>query len=570
MAKQLPDRSKEALVLDSIGVRKDSYRDWHDRITVVDAIIRGDKKFVINNLADQMPRDVARLSNEVAPVYRAPEMGEGIEKEREALVRASIGRGYFHVNRFDNIRPVLTFDLLRSGTAFLIHWTDSQSSYPQVMRVDPMNCFPDVLENQVQDLLVVSTIKARIAARKWPYLNILEKLGEDSETDDTVEVVDYFAPPGEQSFKAVSIPNDATPTIVSRYDAAITITPVAMGILPSPDGVFRGLIDQIGGGLIAKDKMVKDLMEYAHEMVYSPFEAKGIINSDTPPGPDTIYQHDPAATTETFMRRVQPASSNPQVLGLVEFLDNEQRNQVAYPATRQGQVPVSQGSGQFINATQGQLTSLVREVQRVVTVMQQDSARIMYELDRMHLNFEKPLWKHVKRKKTYVPRRDIDDTRLEVTLGFGSGLDEMNATVQHLQVYGTGVYPAKRMLSQFSFVDDPEGYIEERQLEEMDRVMLQRFAGDPSTSLEFVSAVATLMEEEGMSFRKAHKAAIEAGIAPQVPQPGAGGELVPPEGAQPGEPSADQAALQQGAIPGAAPPIPGEFSKTPLAQVFIK
>ena len=100
--------------------------------------------------------------------------------------------------------------------------------------------------------------------------------------------------------------------------------------------------------------------------------------------------------------------------------------------------------------------------------------------------------------------------------------------------------------------------------------MLQRFAGDPTTSLEFISAIAERMDVGGMSFREAHRDAIAAGIQPQVPQPGAGGELPAPEGAQPGEPGADQAALLQGAIPGGAPPIPGTFTPPPLQQVFVK
>lgn len=578
VSNNLPDRRTEAYIFESYGARKDSYQAWHDRTRDIDSLMRGDDRLVVNNLADQMPRDVSRLANEVKPTFRAPELGEGVRYETEARVRASIGRGYFEVNRFDSIRPILVMDLLTSGAAFLVHWTQSGHDYPLLMRVDPVNCFPDLLEGEVQDLLTATNIKARVADRKWPELRIMEKLlsEEDGDVDkgnSVVEVIDYYSPRG--SWKAVSIPGQGPPTIISRYHADIRIVPVSFGMLPTRNGEFRGLIDQIAPGLRAKDKMVKDLMEYAHEMVYAPFEQKGIINGDTPPGPDVIYQHDPTATTETFIRRVSPATSNPQVLGTVEFLDNEQRQQIAYPATRQGQVPVSQGSGSFINATQGQLTSLVRESQRIVTDMQQDSARIMFRLDKAKLNYEKPLWKHIKKKKVYLPERDIDDDRLEVTLGFGSGLDALNATVQHLQIYGTGVYPAKRMLANFEFVDDPEGYIEERQLEELDRVRLQRFAGDPTTSMEFISMVSRVMREKGVSFAEAHDLVLDMGINPLNPmaqQQGMEGGMPIPAGAQPGEPGADQLALQQGQVPGpgGAPAIPGKFSDMPLAQVFIK
>ena len=115
--------------------------------------------------------------------------------------------------------------------------------------------------------------------------------------------------------------------IVQAYEPRIGRVPAAYSQLPSPDGAIQGLLDQVKGQLKSKDELVKDVLETAAQAAYSPFEQLGIMNPDTPPGPDVIYNHDPSMDGKSFIRRVQPSEfvQLPMVLG---FLEDQTRAQL--------------------------------------------------------------------------------------------------------------------------------------------------------------------------------------------------------------------------------------------------
>ena len=77
------------------------------------------------------------------------------------------------------------------------------------------------------------------------------------------------------------------------------------------------------GQLKSKDELVKDVLETAAQAAYSPFEQLGIMNPDTPPGPDVIYNHDPSMDGKSFIRRVQPPSSPVQLPMVLGFLEDQ-------------------------------------------------------------------------------------------------------------------------------------------------------------------------------------------------------------------------------------------------------
>jgi hypothetical protein len=278
------------------------------------------------------------------------------------------------------------------------------------------------------------------------------------------------------------------------------------------------------------------------------------------------------------MRRVSPAASSQQLYGLIQYLDTEQRGQLNYPSTRGGDVQQSQGSAAFVNSTMGTLTSLVRENQRILTDMQERAGNTMFQLDEHFLDFEKPLLQSIGKKKTYVPSRDIaGNHRLFVQYGAGAGLDRLNTDVRILQFYSAGLISAEKALSEVDFVGDARSAYEQRQDDEQERIILQRFAGDPSTTLEvlvralklrrdnggpFIDALIQVMDEQQQALQQQQQAAATA-------QTGLTGA--------PAEAGAEQAALQKGGQPGpaagggGAPVAPsGGFSPQPLQQVFVK
>lgn len=586
--KKVKSRYDEQYLLGIRQQRGDSYAAWKQRIANADRLGRGEfpsitttgggivlREPAILNLADAMPRDVARLAAENRPAYTAPQLGDELADERNAALRGAIARTYFEANNWDILQANFVMDAVVTGAMAAAFWVDKAfSPYPLMMRLDPRTIYPEVYNGTVINMLVVTKMKATTAHYMFPSLDVrgrLERAEEDPDGD--VEVWDYYA--ADEVVKCINVLDSGggsiDATIVSSWNPQTDICPAAFWQVPSPDGAIRGLLDQIGGSLAAKDKAIKDMLEYNAQAVYSPFFEMGVLNSDVPPGPDVIYHGDTTSTVPPFMQRIQPAASSNQVMGLVQFMDSEQRGQIGYPSTRQGDVNVSQGSAAYVASTQGQLTSMVREALRGLTTIQQQAARIMFNLDKAHLKDPKPLVASIGNKKQYSPERDIKSNVVYVSYGAGAGIDRLQTDSRLLQYYSAGVIPAKRMLAETDFVDDPESWLNERQDEELERVALQRFGGDPNTSLDFLIQTLALKRDQGMDFVEAYLAVLEQQQQSSQAEAPAEGGMLSPDTQQPGSLEEMQRRLQSGEpTTGGAPPVPGQFQPQPIQQVFVK
>jgi len=202
--------------------------------------------------------------------------------------------------------------------------------------------------------------------------------------------------------------------------------------------------------------------------------------------------------------------------------------------------------------------------------MQEQGSAVCFQLDENFLDEEKPLLRSVQRKKTYKPGRDIGGKYgVKVSYGAGAGLDRGQTDVRLLQFYSAGVLSDEKMLEETDFVADAADEIDKREKQELRRVILQRFAGDPSVSLDFIIRAYAIQKEEGIPLVDAYiKAQEEMQAQPQPPEAGMPEGM--PEQPAPQEPGAQQLALQKGETEAGAPPIPGEFSPPPLQQVFVK
>lgn len=570
-------RYHEDYLVGARNVRRDSYSAWHDRIALAQSVVRGEfgaanEDPSILNLADKMTRDSARLAAEIKPSYLAPAYGETEAELKSQRVRSVIGDGYFKYGRWDTQRPQLVMDLVISGGAFVAYWVDpARSVYPLSARLDPASCFPTIYNGEIIDLLVITEMTIRQAEAMFPDQGIARRLQKMEDDAAAIEVYDFYA--ADECVRAFGIQGvdggilDAA--VVKVWEPGTDGVPVAFTQLPTPDGALRGLLDQVKGQLKSKDELVKDVLEVSAQAAFAPWEAYGITNPDTPPGPDVIYNHDPSLEGRSFMRRVQPTTFSPQLPLVLDYLEDQTRAQLSYPATRQGEVPVSQGSGSFVAATQGDLTSMVRELQRGLADIQHQGAAIMYSLDENHLDFEKPLCRAVGRKRTYKPSRDIDGRyELQVNYGAGAGLDRQATDVRMLNYYSAGIVPGRRVLMETDFVDDPDAWLDERQNEELERVALQRFAGDPTTNLDFLMAVLQKKREEGLDFVEAYNATM-AEMQSTQPQAGQPGVISP---AQPAVSGAEEMAKGAPATApiGGAPAVPAQFQPQPLQQVIVR
>lgn len=557
--------------------RVESLGDWHDRIETARELVRGNISYTnpdgvtvggelqITNLADQVPRDTARLVSEVEPNYRAPIKAKGDKADLNAELRGAIARNYFEQNRFDITRPYLSLDLDLSGVAIVCAWIDPTLGVPRFERVDPLFAYPDTYNGRLIDLLVIQTMKLRTVRMIFPYEDFGDTFDRMQESDD-VTIMDYYGP--KYIAKAVGRTGtdgtrmDPGKVYIVDYDEHnLDRVPVGFVSLPSPTGEFHGTLDQIAGPMVTKNRIVNLITEYAHEGIYAPWEERGILNWNEDPGPDTKYHHNSNLEGETFMRRLAPAQFNGELFGLLQFLEAEQRGQMGYPASRQGEVSQSIASSSFVTSTQGQLNSIVRERQRLLTLLQEDLTAIAFQLDQSEtLNFEKPLPTLIGGRNTYTPSEDIGDNyEIRIEYGAGAGLDRLNTDQRLINFYTVGVLSGETMLEQSDFIPDARGEMERRENEEISRLLLQKWLSDPGVTADIIGMVIKLKKQRSITLAEAW-----AEIQSQLAEQQAAQEQAAAEAT---EPAAGVAPPAEGGE--AAPQPTPEFAKQPLGQVFL-
>jgi hypothetical protein len=212
-----------------------------------------------------------------------------------------------------------------------------------------------------------------------------------------------------------------------------------------------------------------------------------------------------------------------------------------------------------VASTQGQLTSTVRDIQRLLGAAREDLNTISFKLDEVHLDQEKPLLRPVGRKITYTPKKDIGSFYAnKVIYGAGAGLDRLNADVRILQFKGAGMLSAESAGEQIDFISDPVGEQEKVQREAVESAALQKFLQD--APVDQVMSVYLDMND-GDDFPTAVKKTLaEAQAAQQAAAPAP----VPVEAQGP---ATQQLALQKGAAPGGGAPV--QFTPPPLENILV-
>lgn len=573
--KEIRDRVHEQNLIDTRGWRQESYDQWKKRLKKVDSLYRGDWAVLfpndmafeenphVMNLVQVMLDDLARLVSEGDPSVVCPPAKDSKSAEEAAILRAAIANTYGDVNDWDLLTPRFTMDLAGAGAAFAVVTQDPNSEYPCWHRIDPRHAYPDVYNGQIQDLMTISTFKLRQIPMLYPKLAEEWKINPNSQ--DTAEVVGYYSK-GEcvQAVMHLDAGKVKRSEIVDRWKPDFMT--VAFAQLDSYDGEFRGMFDQLAGSLQTKNRIVRLLLDYTDQLTYAPMVGKGVLNDQDPPAPGTMYRLDPNVQ-DAQLGRLQPAGSSPQLFGILEYLDREQRGGAAYPAARQGDVSQSIASASFVASTQGQLSSAVRNIQRLIGNMRQDLNGISFKFDEEYLNVEKALMFPVGNKKTYKPQRDIDGIYMNrVVYGAGAGIDRSAADIRVLQHVGAGIISKQTAREQTEYIRDANSEKERIEREASENVLLQKFLSD--ADLRTTMRVITL-QEDGKSLSEA--VAIiqkedEANAAAQPPMPGPEG-MPEMEGEAPPDAALQQQALEAGAVE-QAPIQP--FAPPPLTNVLVR
>lgn len=573
-------RETEQYILTRRNTLYESHSSWKKRISDFDMLYRGDwnirfpdetsvtEQPWVSNFAKDAIHDVARLTTEVRPAIKSIPLGDSASSARKAQIRETIADTYWDMNHAEKLVKRWTMDLTGTGTAFAVVWSDHRSPYPQVTRLDPRNCYPDVKNGSLYDLVHTERMTVRMAARLFPDLG-LENI--DPAKADEAEIIDYYDDTFVYKCVILTYQNEARDAYLhSMWEHKLECPPIGFIQMDSSDGAFRGMFDQVHGGLLARNKMVKHLLDYTESAVHAPIVAKGVINPDDPPGPTTIYQLDPNSP-DSQMGRLQPAVSSPDVFGTLQLLENEIRESLFYPASRTGNVKQSIASASFVASTQGQLTSVVREAQDQLGDLRRQLNELMFKVDEKHLNKEKPLIRSVGAKDTYKPKVDIGGWHYtQVIYGAAAGLDRLNADVRVLQHKGAGLISEETAREQIDYLTDATSEREKIEREAVANAILQKFAGDPAVPVGILIEIHAI-QAKGKSFTEA-LAAVQAKLEAQAAaqqQAAAPAQAAPvAEPTTPEDTATQQLALQRGQVPQGAGEV--EFAPPPLEQIFVR
>jgi len=555
------------------------HNDHKKRINDGDSLYAGDLRALfpeqdlpsvpyVENKYKNALHDLARLSAEAKPMPVWMVKGSQVKETVKARIREQIALTIWEMGgQSVNLERRIYMDMAGAGYAALAVFYNDECDYAQFMRLDPRMCYPDVRNGKLVSMLYVETIPLRQMALEYPDVVIPAK---DADKDCLI-VTYYDKDEVVQSVCQTQGPKVLTTDILpGRWIHNLGVVPVAFRALDTYDGTYRGMLDQLGGPLMIRNKVVAYLDDYLEDMVHAPYESKNVLNSEELPGPGRVYQHDPNAD-ESFIRRVAPASPAGAVFGLLNYMDDQESREAIQPPSRVGSVSQSIASGSFVASTQGSLSSAVKELQDMMADLRKQFHTIAFKIEEKYLDFEKPLIRAVGKKMTYTPSRDIGGNYTHrILFGAAAGVDVQYADVRVLQHQGAGFISKETARQQINYLDDASAEQDRIDREQAANILFQRFASDPNTSQAQLAKIVVelgkgnslidVMEQLAEEMAAAEEAAKQAAEAQAQEMAGAGGPEMP-----------DGQALEKGAVPeGEAPAFaPLQFAPPPLQQQIV-
>jgi len=570
----------------------ESYIEHKDRLDGIKKLIRGEwddlypdgtgmpGQPLIENAAKSSIRDISGLAAETSPIPRFIPEGEAQSDYDKAQIREAISRTLWEVNNGPRIERRLYRDAIVAGYIVVACSKNPSmhSPYASFVRLRPDRCWPQVRNGTLQNLLYIERVKQREVNLLYP--GVIEDMAPSDNSE--CELVDYYD--NERVLRAiislkqgkVDPKNRANSIrIVEEWEHRLGCVPVAFVQLDSDDEAFRGLLDQAGPPLLSRNRIFQYLMDYIYDMVHAPYEEKNIRNWDEPPGPDTVYHHDPT-DPNSFIRRVQPAAPAAAVFGIAQYMDNQTSGEVIQPPSRQGDVRQSIASASFVAATQGRLTTVIKDLHGLMSDLRQQMNHILFKIEKVWIDEKKPLYFPVGDRKTYTPSKDIGDWfHCRFIFGVAAGSDRQTAD-NRLQAHQGARWISKQTVrDQLEYVDDPTTEQRKIDLEDAMDAFKQRLLTDPRMPLASVVGVIQALRQGGTleeaaesvmpELQQADKAAQMRGNAAGAGQPAAAPEETPGvAGAQP--PTTGPMAVE---APTEAQPPEVQLQGNPIVQQFI-
>jgi hypothetical protein len=336
------------------------------------------------------------------------------------------------------------------------------------------------------------------------------------------------------------------------------VCPLQLAFRPSWSREPMGQLDDAKGIVRAKNRFFRILADYFVDMVYGGKIWWNVKNpGEKRPGVPYL-----ALGPDAFAKPVTPEIPAFQAFQVLQELDDDARSSMTAPRSREGEVDLNKATAAFLSRAQGQLSDVVRSLQKQYAWAKQNANEAAFAQDEAWCNAKKTITGIARGRRfetTYTPTELIDgDHQNRVSYGTSSGLDPATHNILELQKL------AQNVMSTETFLENDPGT--EDVPAEMARIrggMLQDSIMQgllvPTTPLE-QRALALTLFDEGKTVAQVAKALHEA-AAPQATPPIPGipgtGAPAPTPGGNPLAPTANEqppvlppvAALQQVARP---------------------
>ncbi len=545
-----------------------------------------DPTLKVQNLVMDMIHDTARLVTESAATIRSSALTLSDAEGKKARMHEAIADTYWRCERSEKLIYPLAMDALGDGAMFLLSLPKTGYDYPVHRRLDPLNCFPNIYNDELVDFLVISTMHLNQAQRLFP-----ESFGMvvDPSAEGEVQVIDYYnddviarcivahVPETNRGYRTKKVRDQGY--IVTQMPNPIGKIPVSWWKMPTKDGEFRGMWNQGATIVNTMNRLMTVILDDADAATYSATVFNNIANPQDYGPMAALYPEDP--TQEAKAVRVQPAPLQGALFGMVAQQERGARGALNFSEGRQGNAQQSIVSAAGIQAMQGAQVTVVRFLQRFgIAEIRTQQTMLDFAWDKTDtLNYEKPLLAAAGNASTYTPGDDIGDrARMELVYSMFAGEGAYNQTVQILQLWGggQGLISDETALENIDELAGSDWRSEITKLERSQsrRIFFQALAAQ-ATQGGYPMDRLLYWQDKGLDVFAANAKVQEEiqAAQPQPAQPGAlpgvpGQPALPP--GQPGAAPADQAAAMAAGQTGAVAPPGISFAPPPLEQIFAR
>lgn len=505
-------------------------------------------------MMDIVTRDMAEQIGKM-PTLRCTSGQEVSERQKKfAYKRTKIFYGYAQQSDL-KIAMVDAADwFLFYGMLPMMIEPDFDDKMPRIRFENPMNSYPefDIMGHCISYTKVYQESAGDLAAKYPQYANAIlggnDPRNQRRNQETMLSLVKYC----DESQYMLYIPERSNLKIAWMAND-LGHCPVVIAKRSQFDEEIRGSMDDVMWIQLAKSRLAMLNMEAIEKAIQGPLAIPKDVRK-LPYGPDAVIQTDSPDKIRKVGLEFPPVAMQ-QMMNYTEDIMQGSR----YPGSRAGKAPGSIVTGQGVEALEGGFDSQVMAAQAKIGYALQKALSLCARMD-------EKFWPKTKKnirvmvdstvyEETYTPEKDLGGNyQVDVTHGFGSGMDINRAAVLLLQLRGDKDIDRAFLLEQLPFDLDVAQMLQRKDVEILEDAALQAVASaaqgvgpmmlqgqDPSQVLQNIVKTSQL-RQKGMSMTEA--------IAQAFKPPPA------PPGQEQGQPGADQGPPGMGGPPG-APPGPG-------------